>query len=708
VTPLHPAPDLPRIPGYELEGELGRGGMGCVYAARRLSDGLAVAIKVVRTTGTGSGEQAMARRLRREAAVGRQLHHPNIVELFDEGATDAGPYLVMERLHGVSLARHEHFGRLPVDVTMTVLDHVLAAFTYFHPQGLVHRDIKPSNVFLTRDGRVVLLDFGLVHARDMTRITATLEAAGSVGTMAPEQLTGGHLGPDTDVYQLGATVYRALTGRYPYTPSDVVGYVTNGTVVEPPPLEKDRPDVPIELVAAITQCLPFDRARRLRDGHAVRRRLRQEGAVVLLPPRPPLPPPPPSGRKRRRRLLLTVVAAIVVAALLAGLAASWMYRRSMAAVARRRSAAREVPRLRRALVDSERPTEAALTELACKLDEAGLPLGLPEDLAALPATERAALYCARSCVAGREFLPAARLHAALLELRRTRRADDGAGSTEARVLASERVTCAMAIVAEVADRWRRRSAERSLLLLSPALELCRSSLAALEDTDRWSEVVGLYFSLLGTIGTDETKREFVAFVERAAVESRRSAFGRVELPRRAAEMLAFAWSSAAEDLDRAERWLSAAVELTDDEAKAVLLNGLAVILAKSDPKTARLDERVERGLELARDAERTARTAATRHLALTSQVWIMQRLGRSAEAWRLADTLRPDEVPVDRRWFCWRVLGDLCYEKELSDRAIHYHRRARDEGPPEYILYHGSLVTRSEVGTTGLRYFLPR
>ncbi len=192
---------------FEIVRELGRGGFGVVLEARDPLLQREVALKLVRPgRQVDAGAPALA-----EAAAVAQLSHPNIVALFDAGLSDAGPFLVFEKLEGEPLSRRLERGRLPVAEAARIGLEVARGVAHAHRSAVIHRDLKPSNVFLCSDGRVKVLDFGLASVFGKRRAIA----GGTPGWMAPEQRRGAPEDERTDVWALGAALFRSLAGRDP-------------------------------------------------------------------------------------------------------------------------------------------------------------------------------------------------------------------------------------------------------------------------------------------------------------------------------------------------------------------------------------------------------------------------------------------------------------------------------------------------------------
>lgn len=214
---------------YVVDSVLGEGGMGAVYAARRLTDGLPVALKVLLPETAASPE--MRKRFVREATALMTLQHPNVIGVLEFGELGDGCFLVMELLRGQSLAAYAEEHPIPPDTALIIADQLLAGLGFAHAHGVLHRDIKPDNLFVAAqpDGRQVLklLDFGLAKFVDRgafgDQSTLTKQGAilGSPPYMSPEQIFGQPVDPRTDVYSAGAVIFELLTGLWPFVADDV-------------------------------------------------------------------------------------------------------------------------------------------------------------------------------------------------------------------------------------------------------------------------------------------------------------------------------------------------------------------------------------------------------------------------------------------------------------------------------------------------------
>ena len=248
---------------YDLEGELGAGGMAVVYAARDLRHRRAVAIKVLRPElAAALGTQ----RFLREIETSASLRHPGIVPLFDSGDADGLLYYVMPLVEGETLrARLERDGRLPVEDALRIASQVADALAYAHDRGIVHRDVKPENILL-EDGRAVVTDFGIARCLDgvgASGFATTGLAMGTPAYMSPEQVAGETaLDGRADLYGLACVLYEMLTGRPPFTGGSMARLAVQHLAETPTPVNVLRPAVPAGVAAAIGRALakaPEDR-----------------------------------------------------------------------------------------------------------------------------------------------------------------------------------------------------------------------------------------------------------------------------------------------------------------------------------------------------------------------------------------------------------------------------------------------------------------
>ncbi|WP_020468764.1 serine/threonine-protein kinase [Zavarzinella formosa] len=247
---------LPQIPGYEVEGLLGRGGMGVVFRARHLRLNRPVALKMT-LAGAYAG-QAERSRFQREAEAVACLRHPNIVQLYDIGDTDGRAYFTMEYVEGGCLAQKLAGKPLSPRQAATMVSTLSKAVEVAHQGGVVHRDLKPGNILLTADGAPKITDFGLARRLDgEAGLTQTGAAIGTPSYMSPEQARGqtAAVGPAVDIYALGAILYELLTGRPPFraeTPAETFRQVITQDPALPSRLNNK---VPRDLETICLQCL---------------------------------------------------------------------------------------------------------------------------------------------------------------------------------------------------------------------------------------------------------------------------------------------------------------------------------------------------------------------------------------------------------------------------------------------------------------------
>jgi serine/threonine protein kinase len=247
---------------YEIRGRLGGGGMGEVYLARRTYLGDEVAVKVVRPA--GANPEVWRSRFLRESRACAQLRHPNIVSILDYSVDEQGqPYLVMEYLNGPSLAEELRArGMFDLPSVERMFRPLAAAIELAHGSGIVHRDLKPQNIVGHRfaTGEVVhkIIDFGLANMRaaaDETSLTQAHEFLGTVSYAAPEQFSGGAVGPAADQYCLGVIVYELLTGRRPIDGDGFIEIVDRHLNAAPVPIAECRPELPPRASEAVMRAL---------------------------------------------------------------------------------------------------------------------------------------------------------------------------------------------------------------------------------------------------------------------------------------------------------------------------------------------------------------------------------------------------------------------------------------------------------------------
>jgi dipeptidyl aminopeptidase/acylaminoacyl peptidase len=304
-----------RIGRYEILAELGSGGMGAVYRARDPRVGREVALKVIRTD--RGADPSQLRRFELEARAAGSLNHPNVLVLHDVGVDDGVPYLVTELLAGQTLRARLGAGPLPAPAAVGIAVQIAAGLGAAHEKGIVHRDLKPENVFLLKDGRAKILDFGIAKLQPDaesegvadTLLTGEGAIIGTLGYLSPEQVRGQPADARSDLFALGVLCYEMLAGQRPFV-GDSATDIAAAIARDDPPALPAR--VPPALARIVLRCLEKDPARRY---HSAR-----DLAFQLEAPADRAAPAAP----RRRVWPMATVAAAAAALLAAG--ATWLTR----------------------------------------------------------------------------------------------------------------------------------------------------------------------------------------------------------------------------------------------------------------------------------------------------------------------------------------------------------------------------------------------
>ncbi len=266
---------------YRIERELGRGGMGTVYAAEDQNLGRKVAIKVI--SASMGNDPDLVERFRKEAKALARLQHPSVVLVHSFFQHEGSWVLVMEMVEGEQLDLHlKSTGALPwtraVDLGIALLDGLHHA----HVQGVVHRDVKTSNCLLTADGGVKLVDFGIALVEGEGRLTRRGHVVGTPHYIAPEQVSGRPADPRTDLYSLGVVLYEMVTGRVPFDADSEFELLRAHLETAPVSPRAQVPSVPDWLEAVILRAMAKDPADRFADAAAMAEALRQ-GLSTAIP-----------------------------------------------------------------------------------------------------------------------------------------------------------------------------------------------------------------------------------------------------------------------------------------------------------------------------------------------------------------------------------------------------------------------------------------
>lgn len=258
-------PPQPEIQGYEVHKLIGRGGMGLVYKATHLPTKRNVALKLL-LEGPLASEQAK-RRFEREIAVAAQLKHPNIIPIYDSGASNGRMYYAMDYVRGLSLSEYLEAHELDIPARLRLFQDISKAVLHAHQRGVVHRDLKPSNFLIDADGEPHILDFGLAkaasYADNTTSITAQL--VGTPAYMSPEQTTGDPDAIDvrTDIYSLCVVLYEVLTDQMPYDTKCSMGKLLDHiATTEPEPPDRVNKRIDGDLAAIVMKGLQKNKDQR--------------------------------------------------------------------------------------------------------------------------------------------------------------------------------------------------------------------------------------------------------------------------------------------------------------------------------------------------------------------------------------------------------------------------------------------------------------
>jgi hypothetical protein len=265
---------------YEILSALGAGGMGEVYRARDPRLGREVAIKVLPSGSAPDSERL--RRFEQEARATAALNHPNILAVFDIGSQDNSPYIVSELLDGETLRERLNSGALPVRKAVEYALQISRGLAAAHDHGIFHRDLKPENIFITRDGHVKILDFGLAKltmpepGSSSLSAQATLDSVtgrgvllGTLGYMSPEQCRGASVDARSDLFSFGAVLYEMLSGRPAFRGDTTADTISSILKEEPPDLATTGRDVPPMLERIVHHCIEKDPAQRFQSARDI-------------------------------------------------------------------------------------------------------------------------------------------------------------------------------------------------------------------------------------------------------------------------------------------------------------------------------------------------------------------------------------------------------------------------------------------------------
>jgi serine/threonine-protein kinase len=307
--------------------------MGEVYRAKDERLGREVAIKVLPSS--FSKDPDRLRRFEQEARSASALNHPNILTIHDIGLQDGSPYVVSELLEGDTLRARLTGGAFSSRKALGHALQIAHGLAAAHERGIVHRDLKPENIFVTRDGRVKILDFGLAKLTESDKVVSQTElptvgtepgvVLGTLGYMSPEQLRGRPADPRSDIFSFGTILYEMLSGRHAFRGDSVADTMSAILNKDPPDLSATNPQMPLGLDRVVRHCLEKDPEQRFHSAHDLAFGLEALSDVSMLPA-PAVGKR--SGRRRQPGLVWLIVGPVVV---LAAVAAVLFLRRPQAA-----------------------------------------------------------------------------------------------------------------------------------------------------------------------------------------------------------------------------------------------------------------------------------------------------------------------------------------------------------------------------------------
>src|SRR5262245_31363193 len=326
-----------RLGPYEIIASIGAGGMGEVYHARDTRLGRDVAIKVLPASFSDDPERL--HRFQQEACAASALNHPNILSIFDVGTHDSSSYVVSELLEGQTLRQRLSGTALPqrkaIDYALQIVHGLAAA----HEKGIVHRDLKPDNLFITNDGRVKILDFGLAKLTgagnselSQTGIptrrvdTDPGKVMGTVGYMSPEQVKGRSVDHRSDIFSFGAILYEMLSGRRAFHGESAAETMSAILREDPPDLSETNQRISPALERLVNHCLEKNPEERFHSASDLAFALEALSGSAPTSAQTTVVSAITARRLTRRELIFASVAAVAIVALVAVLAFSYFRR----------------------------------------------------------------------------------------------------------------------------------------------------------------------------------------------------------------------------------------------------------------------------------------------------------------------------------------------------------------------------------------------
>lgn len=305
--PYQPPPALAgqQMDHYQILSLLGKGGMGEVYLARDARLGRDVAVKVLPPA--FAADAARLLRFEQESQAAGKLNHPNVLTVFDVGVCRGAPYIVTELLEGEELRAQLRHAAIPMRRALEYAQQIASGLAAAHAKGIVHRDLKPENLFVTTDGRVKILDFGLAKlkpppsasgaATALESITEPGMVMGTVGYMAPEQVRGEETDHRADLFAFGVILYEILTGAWPFSGDSAVAVMNAILTQEPPELTDTIPTINPAVAKTVRRCLEKKPERRFQSASDLSFTLE----AFLASPSSSVHPRPAAATQRSRR-----------------------------------------------------------------------------------------------------------------------------------------------------------------------------------------------------------------------------------------------------------------------------------------------------------------------------------------------------------------------------------------------------------------------
>ena len=274
---------------YRIVGQIGEGGMGKVFKAMDLELNTTVALKMIRQELMSEVEHII--RFKRELLLTREIIHENVIRIHDLGEIDGIKYISMNYIDGNSLdTLLSSKGKLDIDETISIFNQICKGLKSAHDKNIVHRDLKPQNIMIDKQGKIIILDFGI--ARSMNAEINTTQTGITLGTpnyMSPEQIQGDRIDITTDIFAIGVLLFKVLTGRIPFAGKSIAE-IYHKQMTEKPVLPSSlKPDIPVFLDNIILKCLEIKKENRFQNLDEILIQFAQNNEMADPPKTPSLP-----------------------------------------------------------------------------------------------------------------------------------------------------------------------------------------------------------------------------------------------------------------------------------------------------------------------------------------------------------------------------------------------------------------------------------